>query len=78
VPELPSADYLGIRKCILELDQNLNLDPCKPLKGEDEDQDEFFAIAIDATGVSVDRVERKHGKKRYIKLSFALAFTSTY
>ena len=69
VPDLPSADYSGIRKCILRLD----LDPYKDLK----DTTEPVTIAVDSTGVKVHKaggwVERKHGKKkRYVKLHFAV------
>ena len=69
VPDLPSADYSGIRKRILRL----NIDPYKSLK----DTNEPVTIAVDSTGVKVHRaggwVERKHGKKsRYVKLHFAV------
>jgi hypothetical protein len=69
VPELPQADYSGIRKRILRL----SVDPYKDLK----DASEPVAIAVDSTGISVLKaggwVERKHGKKkRYVKLHFAV------
>lgn len=69
VPYLPAADYSGLRKRILALDQ----DPYRAL----EEKQEPVAIAVDSTGVKVHRaggwVERKHGKrKRYVKLHFAV------
>ena len=69
VPELPEADYSGIRKRILKL----NLDPYEHLS----DLGDSVAIALDSTGVKVEKaggwVERKHGKKkRYVKLHFAV------
>ena len=69
VPDLPQADYSGIRKRILRL----SVDPYKDLK----DTSEPVTIAIDSTGVSVQKaggwIERKHGKKkRYVKLHFAV------
>jgi IS5 family transposase len=69
VPELPEADYSGIRKRILKL----NLDPYEHLS----DLGDSVAIALDSTGIKVEKaggwVERKHGKKkRYVKLHFAV------
>lgn len=69
VPQLPPADYSGIRKRILRL----NVDPYMHLK----ETDEPIAIALDSTGIKVEKaggwVERKHGKKkRYVKLHFAV------
>ena len=69
VPELPQADYSGIRKRILRLP----VDPYTHLK----DTDEPATIALDSTGVKVEKaggwIERKHGKKkRYVKLHFAV------
>ncbi len=69
VPQLPAADYSGLRKRILAL----NPDPYQPLK----EIDAPVAIAVDSTGVKVHRaggwVERRHGKrKRYVKLHFAV------
>jgi IS5 family transposase len=69
VPELPQADYSGIRKRILRL----NLDPYRHLS----ESNEPVAIALDSTGVKVEKaggwIERKHGKKkRYVKLHFAV------
>lgn len=69
VPELPPGDYSGLRKRIL----SLNPDPYEPL----EEREEPVSIAVDSTGVKVQRaggwVERKHGKrKRYVKLHFAV------
>jgi hypothetical protein len=70
VPDLPQADYSGIRKRILRL----NVDPYRGLK----ETSEPVTIAVDSTGISVQKaggwVERKHGKKkRYVKLHFAAA-----
>ena len=69
VPELPQADYSGIRKRI----QRLPVDPYECLS----ESSEPVAIALDSTGVKVEKaggwVERKHGKKkRYVKLHFAV------
>ena len=69
VPQLPQADYSGIRKRI----QRLPVDPYQHL-GEST---EPVTIAVDSTGVKVEKaggwVERKHGKKkRYVKLHFAV------
>jgi IS5 family transposase len=69
VPELPEADYSGIRKRIL----NLKVDPYMHLI----EPIEHITIALDSTGVKVEKaggwVERKHGKKkRYVKLHFAV------
>jgi hypothetical protein len=69
VPELPSADYSGIRKRI----QRLPVDPYRCLS----ETIEPISIAVDSTGIKVEKaggwVERKHGKKkRYVKLHFAV------
>ena len=69
VPELPQADYSGIRKRI----QRLQVDPYEHLS----ESSDPVAIALDSTGVKVEKaggwVERKHGKKkRYVKLHFAV------
>ena len=69
VPELPTADYSGIRKRILRL----QVDPYRHLS----ESSDPVAIALDSTGVKVEKaggwVERKHGKKkRYVKLHFAV------
>jgi IS5 family transposase len=69
IPELPEADYSGIRKRILRL----RMDPYEHLS----ESDDPAAIALDSTGVKVEKaggwVERKHGKKkRYVKLHFAV------
>lgn len=69
VPELPTGDYSGLRKRILRQP----VDPYEPLR----DSDEPVAIAVDSTGVKVEKaggwIERKHGKrKRYVKLHFAV------
>jgi len=69
VPDLPQADYSGIRKRILRL----SVDPYRGLK----DTSEPVTIAVDSTGISVQKaggwIERKHGKKkRYVKLHFAV------
>ena len=67
VPELPQADYSGIRKRILRLPVN----PYTHLK----DTDEPATIALDSTGVKVEKaggwIERKHGE-RHTKLHFAV------
>jgi len=69
VPELPPADYSGIRKRILRL----QVDPYRFLS----ESSDPVTIALDSTGVKVEKaggwVERKHGKKkRYVKLHFAV------
>jgi len=69
VPELPQADYSGIRKRILRLP----VDPYAHLR----DTGEPVTIALDSSGVSVEKaggwIERKHGKKkRYVKIHFAV------
>jgi len=69
VPELPEADYSGIRKRI----QRLPVDPYKHLS----ESSDPVTIALDSTGVKVEKaggwIERKHGKKkRYVKLHFAV------
>ena len=69
VPKLPPADYSGLRKRILAL-------PVNPYQSLNE-KEEPISIAVDSTGVKVNRaggwVERKHGKKkRYVKLHFAV------
>ena len=69
VPELPPADYSGIRKRILRLP----VDPYRHLS----ESNEPVTIALDSTGIKVEKaggwVERKHGKKkRYVKLHFAV------
>jgi len=69
VPELPPADYSGIRKRILRL----QVDPYRHLS----ESSAPVTIALDSTGVKVEKaggwVERKHGKKkRYVKLHFAV------
>jgi hypothetical protein len=73
VPELPPADYSGIRKRILSL-------PIDPYNGLRETS-EPVSIAVDSTGICVQKaggwVERKHGKKkRYVKLHFAVDIES--
>jgi len=69
VPKLPSGDYAGLRRRILELD----FSPHQELR----DSQHPITIAVDSTGIKIHRaggwVERKHGKKkRYIKLHFAV------
>ena len=69
VPELPPADYSGIRKRI----QRLPVDPYKHLS----ESSDPVTIALDSTGVKVEKaggwIERKHGKKtRSVKLHFAV------
>ena len=69
VPKLPSADYSGLRRRILELDLQLG----KSLRLSDEP----VIVAVDSTGVRVHKaggwVERKYGnKKRYIKIHLAV------
>ena len=68
-PELPQADYSGIRKRILRL----QVDPYRHLS----ESSDPVTIALDSTGVKVEKaggwIERKHGKKkRYVKLHFAV------
>jgi IS5 family transposase len=69
VPQLPPADYSGIRKRILRL----QVDPYRHLSKSSDP----VTIALDSTGVKVEKaggwIERKHGKKkRYVKLHFAV------
>jgi len=69
VPQLPPADYSGIRKRI----QRLPVDPYEHLN----ESSEPISIAVDSTGIKVEKaggwVERKHGKKkRYVKHHFAV------
>jgi IS5 family transposase len=69
VPRLPSADYSGLRRRILDLDLSLY----EALKLSDEP----IVVAVDSTGVRVHKaggwVERKHGKKkRYVKIHLAV------
>lgn len=69
VPKLPSGDYSGLRRRILELDLSLY----EPLRLSDEP----VVIAVDSTGVRVHKaggwVERVHGKKkRYVKIHLAV------
>jgi IS5 family transposase len=70
VSKLPSGDYSGLRRRILELDL--------PLQGELRDSQEPVCIAVDSTGVRVHKAggwrERKHGNKRrrYVKLHLAV------
>jgi len=69
VPRLPSADYSGLRRRILELDLSLY----EPLRLSDES----VVIAVDSSGVRVHKaggwVERVHGKKkRYVKIHLAV------
>jgi len=70
VPKLPSGDYSGLRRRILELDL--------PLQGELRDSREPVCIAVDSTGVRVHKTggwrERRHGNKRrrYVKLHLAV------
>jgi len=68
LPRLPSADYSGLRRRILEVD----LSPYMDFEGSDD-----VVIAVDSTGVRVHKaggwVEREHGKKkRYVKIFFAV------
>ena len=68
VPQLPSADYSGLRRRVLGID----LSPCEGFEGSGD-----IVIAVDSTGVRVHKaggwVERKHGKKkRYVKIFFAV------
>ena len=69
VPELPTGDCSGLRKRILKQ----RVDPYEKLR----DSNEPVSIALDSTGIKVDKaggwIERKHGKKkRYVKLHFAV------
>lgn len=68
VPRLPSGDYSGLRRRILDLD----LSPYRELR----DSREPICIAVDSTGIRVHRaggwIERLQGKKRYVKLHFAV------
>jgi len=69
VPELPQADYSGIRKRILRL-------PVDPY-GDLREADEPVEISLDSSSVKVEKaggwIERKHGKKkRYVKIHFAV------
>jgi len=68
LPRLPSADYSGLRRRILDVD----LSPYGDFEGSDE-----VVIAVDSTGIRVHKaggwVEREHGKKkRYVKILFAV------
>jgi len=68
LPRLPSADYSGLRRRVLEVD----LSPYMDFEGSDD-----LVIAVDSTGVRVHKsggwVEREHGKKkRYVKIFFAV------
>jgi len=68
LPRLPSADYSGLRRRILEVD----LSPYVDFEGSDD-----VVIAVDSTGVRVHKaggwVEREHGKKKkYVKIFFAV------
>ena len=68
VPGLPSADYSGLRRRILEI----GLSPY-----EDFEDSGDIIIAVDSTGVKVHKaggwIERKHGKKkRYVKIHLAV------
>ena len=68
LPRLPSADYSGLRRRVLEVD----LSPYMDLEASDD-----VVIAVDSTGVRVHKaggwVEREHGKKkRYVKIFFAV------
>jgi len=69
VPKLPSADYSGLRRRILDLDLHLY----ESLRLSDEP----VVVAVDSTGVRVNKaggwVEREHGKKkRYVKIHLAV------
>lgn len=69
IPRLPTADYSGLRRRILDV--------VLSLFEELESSDEPVVIAVDSTGVSVHKaggwVERKHGKKkRYVKIHLAV------
>jgi len=69
VPRLPSADYSGLRKRVLDLDLSLY----ESLRVSDEP----VVVAVDSTGVRVHKaggwVERKYGKKkRYVKIHLAV------
>ena len=68
LPRLPSADYSGLRRRVLEVD----LSPYMDFEGSGD-----LVIAVDSTGVRVHKaggwVEREHGKKkRYVKIFFAV------
>lgn len=69
VPQLPPADYSGLRRRILRLDPS----PYEGLRGSEGP----IAISVDSTGLRVHKaggwVERVHGKKkRYVKIHFAV------
>ena len=69
VPKLPSADYSGLRRRILDLDL--------PLYETLRLSDEPVVVAVDSSGVRVHKaggwVERKYGKKkRYVKIHLAV------
>jgi len=69
VPRLPSADYSGLRRRILDVDLSLY----EELERSGGD----VVIAVDSTGVRVHKaggwVEREHGKKkRYVKIHLAV------
>jgi len=69
VPKLPSADYSGLRRRILDLDLQMH----ESLRLSDEP----VVVAVDSTGVRVHKaggwVEREHGKKkRYVKIHLAV------
>ena len=69
VPRLPSSDYSGLRRRILELDLSLY----ESLRLSDDP----VVIAVDSTGGRVHkaggRVERVHGKKkRYVEIHLAV------
>jgi len=69
VPKLPSADYSGLRRRILDLDLQLY----ESLRLSDEP----VVVAVDSTGVRVHKaggwVERRYGKKkRYVKIHLAV------
>ncbi len=69
IPKLPLVDYSELRKRILRLD----LSPYDELRNSDEP----IVIAVDSTGVRVQRaggwIEREYGKKkRYIKVHLAV------
>ena len=68
-PDLPSANYSGIRKRVLRLP----VDPYRHLS----ESTEPVTIAVDSTRVKMHRargwVETKHGKRfRYVKRHFAV------
>jgi len=69
LPSLPSGDYSGLRRRILDLD----LSPHQELRYSEEP----ICVAVDSTGIKVHRaggwMERSHGKKkRYVKLHLAV------